>query len=174
MFDGEGTFTDKVEQAGSIKTVVVVFNRLLESPEMETFANYVETDVRFVFVAESMAAVECFPVELRARLVYQRIDFPMFRFDALPSMVHDVVAERVPGATAHASVIEIVLQRARQVTEPDLMRRLRESVDRWAETRAADNLLMRRTDLIGDLDVFNPAHCVAGLQRPRRRLPPGD
>ena len=177
VFDGQGrklaeVVENRADPRGLLRTIVIVFNRLLEPAELETFAGYVETDIRFVFVAESYAAVESLPAELRTRLVHDTVRFPMFRFDALPVIVRDIVAEHAPGATAHATVIELVLLRSRRVPEADLIMRLRDSTIEWKLNQQPDKTVLRGDDLINGLEEpINGAYCVVGdiyTKRPRR------
>lgn len=177
VFDGQGkiNLAEVVEnqptETGRLRTIVIVFNRLLHADELETFAGYVETDVRFVFVAESYAAVEAFPQELRERLVHDKIRFPTFRFDALPVLVRDTVAEHAPGATAHAAVVELVLLLARRISEATLIMRLRDSAIAWQMQRQPEATVLRPEHLIDGLeDPINPAYClVGGVYPPRGR-----
>lgn len=149
------------------RTMILALDRPLTLPDQPELEAWLETDVRIVSLARDWDSFKFMPKELVARLTPRAIELPEQRFDELPSTIAERVAERAPGVTMHATVIEAALLHLRTMSEEALLRALDETIE-LALRRGATTLLGR--DLVDHVETDAAMRmCHHGVPIGRRR-----
>jgi hypothetical protein len=126
-----------VEKKLPARVMVIDVKRPFTIPDFAELHAWLQTDVRIVCVARDPDVFNFVEKDTRARLLPHVIRIPEYRFDETPTMIHDVVGQRI-----HATVIEASLLHLQSIAEDTFFRRLRDCL-----ARAIDN---GRTELRGD------------------------
>jgi len=125
--------TAALEAASSPRTIILLAFRDFEPAEGAAIASWLETDVRFVTIANWDGVLRQLPEGVPERLSARQITIPMCRFDELPTTLADMLDARSPRTKLHASAIELLLLRARDMGEDKLLAQFRRAIDEIRE-----------------------------------------
>jgi pSer/pThr/pTyr-binding forkhead associated (FHA) protein len=120
-----------LDRAAPMRTIIVIVTGPIGAADWQALAPWLETDVRFAFVMRHETQAIGMPTALAQRLAGTIVSIPRFRFDELPTTLHEMFRARFAEGHLHVSAVEAALVRARTIDEDQLLGSFRAGLDRW-------------------------------------------